>query len=105
MGPILASIIAVPIHRLDSLHCTARVVNHDSLIQINLLNHHHALVTILAVEEDLLRSPVALALSAAERAETEDISRVMPPDISRTDMAAADCSLRALRSASSSAFR
>ena len=104
MGPILAS-IAVPIHRSDSLHCTARVVNHDSLIQINLLNHH-ALVTILAVEEDLLRSPVALALAlaAVERAETDDISRVMPPDISRTDMAAADCSLRALRSASSSAF-
>ena len=93
----------MPIHRLDSLHCTARVVNHDSLIQINLLNHH-ALVTILAVEEDLLRSPVALALAAAERAEAAEISRVMPPDISRTDMAAADCSLRALRSASSSAL-
>ena len=66
------------------------------------LQPNHALVTILAVE--YLLSPVALAAAAAEMAVAAEISRLMPPDISLTDMAAADCSLRALRSASSSAL-
>ena len=66
------------------------------------LQPNHALVTILAVEDVL--SPVALAAAAAEMAVAAEISRLMPPDISLTDMAAADCSLRALRSASSSAL-
>ena len=66
------------------------------------LQPNHALVTILAVEDVL--SPVALAAAAAEMAVAAEISRLMPPDISLTDMAAADCSLRALRSASNSAL-
>ena len=66
------------------------------------------------MEEDLLTSPVALEVAAADEravvaAASDDDSRLLlippgTPDISRTDMAAADCSLRALRSASCSAL-
>ena len=68
----------------------------------------------MAVEEDLLASPVALEVAAADEravvaASGDEDSRLLlippgTPDISRTDMAAADCSLRALRSASCSAL-
>ena len=77
-----------PIHSQVQITFSARVI----------VSHHHALVTILAVE-DLLPPPME-----AEMAVAADDSRLMPPDISLTDMAAADCSLLALRSASASAF-
>ena len=86
-GAILAT---RPIHSQVQITSSTRVI----------VSHHHALVTILAVE-DLLPPPTEEDLAlAAEMAVAADNSRLMPPDISLTDMAAADCSLRALRSTS-----